>query len=104
MHTKIFVMYNLKEGVTLDQYKQWSREVDQQITPRQAPVNRFETYEIKGADPGEPKFTIVEDIEVESWEAWNAAVAEDGMKRIVADWPTLADESSAMTLYGARIL
>jgi hypothetical protein len=104
MHTKIFVMYNLREGVTLEDYKKWSREVDQQITPRQAPVNRFETYEIKGADPGEPKFTIVEDIEVESWEAWNAAVEGEGMKRIVADWPTLADESSAMTLYGARIL
>ena len=104
MHTKIFVMYNLREGVTLDDYKKWSREVDQQITPRQAQVNRFETYEIKGADPGEPKFTIVEDIEVESWEAWNAAVEGEGMKRIGADWPTLADESSAMTLYGARIL
>ncbi len=69
MH-KIYVMYKLKKGVTMDQYKQWSKEIDQRITPGQPGMIRFEVYEIKGADKGEPFVQVVEDIEVEDYDAW----------------------------------
>ena len=41
MH-KIFVMYKLKSGVSLDQYKAWLNEIDQPITPCQPGMIRFE--------------------------------------------------------------
>jgi hypothetical protein len=101
---KIFVMYKLKPGVTIEQYREWSREVDQRITPGQPGVIRFEVYAIEGHDgDGEPAVHVVEDIEVDSWEAWEETVAGDGMAYIRETFPLLADESSATAIYGSRI-
>ena len=61
MH-KIFVMYRLKGGVTMEQYKTWSREIDQRITPGQPGMIRFEVYAIEGAEKGDPFVQVVEDI------------------------------------------
>ena len=38
---KVFVMYKLKPGVSLEDYWKWSIEVDQKITPFQPGVYRF---------------------------------------------------------------
>lgn len=54
----------------MKEYKKWSREVDQKITPSQPNVHRFEVYEIKGAEQGRSPYDIVEDIDVESFEKW----------------------------------
>jgi hypothetical protein len=67
---KVFVSYRLRAGVGIEQYKAWSREIDQRITPGQKGIIRFEVYAIEGADKGEPFCQIVEDIEVESFEAF----------------------------------
>jgi hypothetical protein len=101
---KVFVMYRLRDGVTIDQYAEWSRTVDQQTTPRQPAVVRFEPYRIEGAEHGEPPFAIVEDIEVESWEQWMKTVENEAMERVVSDWTKLADEASAVHIYGSRIV
>ncbi len=101
---KVFVSYKLKKGVSLDQYKAWSREVDQRITPGQAGVIRFEVYAIEGAENGEPFCEIVEDIEVESYESFTKTVAGPGMSYILETIKDLVDESTMQTVYGSRIL
>jgi hypothetical protein len=76
---KVFVSYRLRPGVSVEQYKAWSGEIDQRITPGQKGVIRFEVYSIEGADKGEPFCQIVEDIEVESFEAFTETVKGSGM-------------------------
>ncbi len=101
---KVFVSYKLKEGVSLERYAAWSSEVDQRITPGQDGVIRFEVYAIEGAENGKPYCHIVEDIEVESYEAFAKTVAGPGMSYILETIKDLVDEATVQTVYGSRIL
>lgn len=100
---KVFVSYRLKPGVTMEQYKAWSQNVDQRITPTQKGVIRFEIYAIEGTDAGEPYCQVMEDIEVTDWAAFQAAVAGPGMAYIMETLPHLVDEATVKTVYGSKI-
>jgi hypothetical protein len=100
---RVFVMYKLKKGVTIEDYKKWSREVDQKITPFQKGVKSFEPYEIKKSMKKEIPFDVVEDVVVESWEAWEEVQKSKAMERVNKDWVNLADEESVIMIYGEKI-
>lgn len=104
MH-KMYVMYNLKPGVTIEQYRLWSKEIDQRITPGQPGMIRFEVYEMIGSETGgEPFLRIVEDIEVEDFDAWMETTRREGMAYVESTLPSLIDESSRKIMYGKRIV
>lgn len=101
---RVFMMYNLKPGVKMDEYKRWSREVDQKITPNQPGVRSFKVFEIKGAEKGVSPYQIVENIEVESWEAWQKVVKSEAMKKVVSEWGNYGDADGQVTMiYGDQI-
>jgi len=100
---KVFVMYRLKPGVSIEEYKKWSVSLDQKVTPFQLGVHRFEVYEIKGAEKEESPYMIVEDIDVDSWEAWQKVVEGDEMKEVIKTWSDYGDESTLVTIYGEKI-
>lgn len=101
---KVFVSYKLKPGVSMEQYLAWSSAIDQRITPGQKGVIRFEVYRIEGAENGEPFCQIVEDIEVESYEAFAATVAGPGMAYVIETIGELVDTSTIQTVYGCKIV
>ena len=91
MH-KMYVMYNLKPGVTMEQYRLWSKEIDQRITPGQPGMIRFEIYEMLGSETGgEPFLQIVEDIEVEDFDAWMETTRQEGMAYVESTLPSLIE-------------
>ena len=96
-------MYKLKAGVSMDDYKKWSREVDQKITPCQPGVHSFNVFEIKGTEKGASPYQIVEDIEVESWESWQATLKGKGMKKVMDEWSNYGDGDTAVMVYGDQI-
>ena len=100
---KVFCMYKLKSNVKIEDYRKWSREVDQVTTPFQPGVYRFEVYEIKGAGKGKPSYQIVEDIDVESFEAWQKVLSSEAMKSVMKGWVNLGDESTLVMLYGDKV-
>ena len=100
---KVFVMYKLKPGVSMEDYKKWSVSLDQKVTPFQPGCNRFEVYEIQGAEEGESPYQIVEDIDVDSWEAWQKVVNGEGMKEVVKTWGDYGDESTLKVIYGRKV-
>ena len=100
---KVFVMYKLKPGVKMDDYRKWSVSLDQKVTPFQLGCHRFEVYEIEGAEKGEPEYQIVEDIDVESREAWQKVVDSEEMKEVVTTWGNYGDESTLKVIYGKKI-
>ena len=65
---------------------------------------RFEVYRIEGADKGEPFCQIVEDIEVESFEAFTETVKGEGMAYIMETIGKYVDESTVQTVYGSKIV
>jgi hypothetical protein len=100
---KVFVMYKLKPGVTIEEYRKWSVALDQKVTPFQPGVHRFEVYEIQGAEKGEPQYQIVEDIDVDSWDAWQKVVSSDAMSEVVKTWGDYGDETTLKVIYGQKI-
>jgi len=100
---KVFAMYKLKPGVSLEEYWKWSVDLDQKTTPFQPGVYRFEVYAIEGAEKGESPYQIVEDIEVESFEQWQKVVSSEAMKKVVETWSNYGDESSLKVLYGKKV-
>lgn len=103
MH-KIYVMYKLKRGVTMEQYKAWSKEIDQRITPGQPGMIRFEVYAIEGAESGEPFVQVVEDIEVTDFRAWMETCKKPGMAYVQETFSKLVDEQTVRIIYGTRIV
>ena len=100
---KIFVMYKMKPGVSIEEYRKWSLGLDQKVTPFQPGVHRFEVYEIEGAEKGEPQYQIVEDVDVESWEAWQKVASSDAMKEVADTWGKYGDASTLHVIYGKKI-
>ena len=101
---KIFVMYRLKDGVSMETYKAWSREIDQRITPGQPGMIRFEVYAIEGAEKGDPFVQVVEDIEVIDAREWFATAGKPGMAYIQETIADLVDFSTLQVIYGSRIV
>ena len=94
-----FVLYNLHDGVTLDEHAKRSQAVDQAIMPRHRGCVRTGEYAIEGAEKRNARHEIVEDSEVESWDVWQETVAGE-MEQI----PQYADASSAHLIHGRRIV
>ncbi len=76
----LVAMYNLRKGVTMDDYKKFSRDLDQITTSRQPGVKSFKVYEIKPTDDQKPKYQIYELIDVESWDAWQKVLKSPAFK------------------------
>ncbi|MCX6090270.1 MAG: hypothetical protein NTX88_07885 [Candidatus Atribacteria bacterium] len=100
---KIFSMYRLRPGVTVEEFRKWSVSMDQKVTPFQPGVYRFEVYEIEGTDQGEITYQIVEDIDAESWEAWQKVLKSESQQEVVKTWEELCDPSSLKVFYGRKI-
>jgi len=100
---KVFVMYKLKKGVSIEEYKKWSISLDQKVTPFQPGVYRFEVYEIQGAEKGESPYQIIEDIDVDSWEEWQKVVSSNEMKEVVQTWGKYGDETTLKVIFGRKI-
>ena len=100
---KVFITYKLNDDVTREQYREWSRTVDQPLASRQPGVLEYEIYEIEGAGSGEPPYDVVEVIEAESWAAWQAVNEQPEMKEAVEQFFQIAQRDSIRVLYGTRI-
>ncbi len=100
---EVFVMYNLRPGVKFEDYKRWSHTLDRVTTPFQPGVIRFEVYQITGALEGEPTCQIVEDVEMDSWEAFQALLTGEDMKQVMAEWGNYADSASLKIIHGTKV-
>ncbi|MBB5956972.1 hypothetical protein FHS29_003565 [Saccharothrix tamanrassetensis] len=100
---KVYCLYKLKPGVSADEYVEWSKTVDQAITSRQDCVHRFRVFELAGSRAGASPWDVVEDIEVESWDAWQACLATPEMAEVVEGFRRMADRDSAVTVFGDEI-
>ena len=100
---KVFVLYRLKPGVSMEEYKAWSQRVDQAITPHQPGVKRFQVFEIKGSDKGAATYQVIESIDVAGWEAWQKCVNGPGMKDVVKEWDNYGDGSTLISFYGDEV-
>ena|SRR5215207_10068745 len=86
---RLFMFYSLRPDCDLDEYKRWSREVDVPACRAKPCVSRFDVY-VSEVGSGAPLPIVVEDAEVDSYEAWTAAVAAPDHAEIAAQWERFA--------------
>jgi hypothetical protein len=101
---RVFITYKLNEGVTREQYREWSRTVDQPMASRQPGVISYEIYEVESSgDGGEPFCDVVEVIEAESKEAWQGVNDRPEMKEAVEQFFEIARRGSIDVVYTSKI-
>lgn len=103
MTTKVFTTYNLKPETDIDEFLDFSRNIDQPTCAKMAACESFEVYIVRGEVSGKPVFQIIENIDVVSWEAWQETLASEEFAEVARLWPRYADESSLVSVYTERI-
>lgn len=101
-------MYDLKKHAKLEEFKRWSREVDQKITSKLPGYHRFDIFEVAGVLDGSkppyrytelnPPCKIIEFIEVESQDVLERSQTSPVMGKVMKEWLDFVDESSVRIL------
>ncbi len=97
----IFMMYKVLPG-KMEEYRKHSRLVDQPTLRQQPGIRNFIVYEIKGSQ-GKLPYDIVEDIEVDGWDAFLKVAASEAGKKLGEMWKQYCDEPSQIIVYGDPI-
>ncbi|WP_104131615.1 hypothetical protein [Cryobacterium sp. M91] len=103
MSTRIFTFYNLRPGVNLKEFKEWSRTVDQPICNSMPTCNSFEVFLVNQGIGDGVSYNVVEDISVESWDAWQETLSSDAFSKVSTEWPRFAVESSLISISCEKI-
>jgi len=96
---RIVYLYNLKEGVTLQDYKEFS-DLDQAITVKQPGVLKFDLLKIKGSNKDTAPYQIMEVIDVESFDQWMKVQQSSPIAPLIEGFKKYVDESSVLMVYG----
>lgn len=103
MSVRVFTFYKLRPNVDIEEFKEWSRTVDQPTCHRMTACHRFEVFIVKGEASGKDAYDVIEDIEVESWEDWQATLVSKEFAQVAEEWPRFGDESSLYSVHCERI-
>jgi heme-degrading monooxygenase HmoA len=99
----VLITYRIRDGISREKYREWSRTRDQPMASKQPGILRYEIYESEGAEDGEPWTDIVEWIEAESWEAWLAVDERPEMKEVYGEFLDISEPGTVQTIYTRRI-
>jgi hypothetical protein len=100
---RIFVLYRLKDGVSFDDYRQWSLEADQPTLRRNGNVAEFKVFATAPAETSHETYSVVETIEIDSEEAWKAVTESTAVKALGPAFDRLVDPASLCILHGEEI-
>jgi hypothetical protein len=99
----LFVLFKLKPGVSMEDYRQFSQRVDQKATTSCPDVFQFRVHEVKVVARGEQQYQVAEMIDVESYAAWRRFWDGEDMRAVRTEWGKLCDADSMLLLCTERI-
>lgn len=94
------MLYKLKKGVSLEEYIDFSKNIDQPLVKSYKPVIDFAINYVAGP---EKIWDLFEVIKVESWEEWEEITKTEKMKKHDIEWKKYIDADSVKIIYGDRI-
>ena len=97
----MIMVYNLKDGVSLEDYKKFSLEVDQPLVNSFDAVKEFNVHFVLGP---EKIWDLFEVIKVDSYSAWDEISKGEIMKKHEKEWLKYVDENSVKLVYGEKII
>jgi len=96
------MLYKLNEGVTIDEYREWSLTRDQPTLTARDGIKSYRVYDVESSD-GSSEFHVVESVEVSDWDTWREVTSTGSMVPIGEDFARLVDVSSVVALRGEQI-
>jgi hypothetical protein len=90
--TTIVVLFNLKAGVSVDEYEDWARRTDLPNVNALPSVSSFRVLRAAGLLSGAPgPYQYVELIELDSLEGFRAEVKSESMQAVAREFRAYAD-------------
>lgn len=100
----VCITYDLADGITREEFRRWSSEIDQPTVLKLPGINRYDIFEVDRVEEGGPMPDIIDVIEAESLDAWLAADGHPSMTEIVSDFfERICKEGSIRTYYTTKI-
>jgi len=107
---KVIVIYKLKPGATMEQYRKFSKEIDQVITPKQKVVEKFEVFEVTDfvgssgkTEQKNPPIQVFEIIDVKDFGEWVKTTQSEGFKKVADGWGKVGDAGTLVMVAGKKI-
>jgi 5,10-methylenetetrahydrofolate reductase len=92
MSSRIVALFNLKPGVSVEQYEAWAKEKDLPVVNGLESIDSFEVFRVTGSlTGGAIPYQYVEIIDIADMEAFGQDIATEKMQAIAAEFQTLAD-------------
>ncbi len=94
MSTRILALFNLKPGVSVEDYERWSRTVDIPAVNGLGSIEKFEVFMatgLLGAD-GAPPYAYYEIIDVADMEQFGRDVAGETMQKVAGEFQAMTDD------------
>ena len=87
------VLFNLKPGVSPEEYERWARETDVPAVNALDAVERFRVYKSMGllGSDAKPPYAYMELVEIADLEQLAEDAASERMREITAEFQTMAD-------------
>lgn len=100
---KLFLFYSLREGVTAEEYRQWSLLRDQPTLKDCEGISEYRVFAVQDPD-GKSAYTVMEHVDVADWETWKRVTSTGAMVSVGEDFRRLVDLDTVITLRGEEIL
>jgi hypothetical protein len=94
----------LKAGAEIEEFEQFSAELDQPTCLAQDVVEGFDAYAVRHREPDAPGFDVVEVMTVSDWSEWERV--RDGLEEmapVIEEWERLVDADGARTVFATPI-
>ncbi|MBV9607269.1 MAG: hypothetical protein JO027_19290 [Solirubrobacterales bacterium] len=99
----LLLLYRLREGVTIEEYREWSLARDQPGLRETPIVNRFRVFEVVEDSADRPP-QIIESIEISDLDGWRSALRTDRLRALGEDFERLVDGSTVIELRSEEIV
>jgi hypothetical protein len=100
---KVFLFYRLNEGVTPEEYREWSLSRDQPTLKGCEGIADYRVFEVVDPD-GKTNYSVMEYVDVADWDTWKTVTSTGPMVPIGEDFQRLVDVDSVVTLRGEEII
>ena len=93
MSTRILALFNLKPGVSVEEYEKWAKTVDIPTVNGLGSVDKFEVFKSTGllGSEDKPPYAYFETIDVTDMDQFGAEVASEAMQKIAGKFQAMTD-------------
>jgi hypothetical protein len=99
---KLFLFYSLREGITAEEYREWSLTRDQPTLKGCEGISEYRVFAVE--DPnGKTGYAVMEHVDVADWDTWKQVTTTGPMVSVGEDFQRLVDTDTVVTLRGEEI-